>query len=188
MSSTETPAPTPAPEVSPELRTAQEELTMGVVNANLDTEIPPGVVIDSSHLIESNCLIWRFPGGKDVKSFTREPSMVLRSAGLVESSVQSKWTIPNRGELVDYKNKCQRINASTGEVYLDLLAMQDTLLRHHLINLSWVGASQIAKELVSLKQKNGRLDKDSVEGLSELHPTLIDLLYAGYLQEANLIF
>jgi len=185
---TQTTEPTPKVEPSEKSRNFPEEGKIREILPTLDTEIPPGLIVSGSKLFDSDCLIWRFPGGESVKSFTREPSNVLRATGLVESTVNSKWTTPNRAEMFDYKTQSQRLSPVTGEVYLDLLTMQEILIRHHLMGLFWIGIEKIARPLVELRQRNGKLDKASLEALSKLHPTLIDLLYSGFLQEANLIF
>jgi hypothetical protein len=158
--------------------------------ANYGDGLPPNLLWLGSGPNEIQCEIYLY---KDVKtnklrSVNLEPSETLRQLGFVEYPIHSTWTVPTREQMERYREQASRYNSLARAVLTHRHAMQDLLIRAHLRKLWFSMESNSQNNSLEFTfDRRDRLDDKSFTKLNQMHSTVIDVLFARFVEDAALI-
>lgn len=109
-----------------------------------------------------------------------------RDLRLIEYPIETVWTIPTKDQLEQYRQRASQYDGRARAVLVQRPSMQDLLFRYHLqeIKITQPGTDhQIQLE----RDRRGRLTDATMELIKKLHPSVLDLLFQKYLDDAALI-
>lgn len=105
-------------------------------------------------------------------------------AGFEEHVVESRWTIPSRRQMEDYRREAATVSRQTGMVLIDEMRLADEVVAHHLKKLLMDGKEI---ELSEDPERPGRIAQDALEKLKGMHSGFYDTFYTQYQSEACLL-
>lgn len=125
-----------------------------------------------------------------LRAISTEVSYAMRALGLVEYPIESEWTIPSKDQLDGYKQRSSILDRTYMRSIIDRSKLQDEVTRSHLQTLKVhlpVGEGE-QPQLIQLKRdKKNRLTEETLAMVKRLHPTILDMLWAKYLEESSLV-
>ena len=166
------------------------------------TESPPP---EESNLAESNGappdLLWISEGidcvvstiyiyqDKDtrrLKAVLWEPSPELRITGMPEFPIETKWSCPSKSQIDSYRDRSSRYNQAARAVLVQRARLEELLIQNHLLEIK-LGSERHQTVVELQRDKKGVLTAASLAHINKLHPSVIDMMLAKFVDEAALI-
>jgi hypothetical protein len=113
-----------------------------------------------------------------------EKTPELVAIGLEEHDVESRWTIPSRRQMEEYRREASVLNQQSGMIMVDEMKLSDEVVMNHLKKL-FMDGKEI--ELNESPTKPGKITKRSLEKLKEMHSGFYDTFYTQYRSDACLM-
>jgi hypothetical protein len=115
-----------------------------------------------------------------------EPSSELRMTGMPEFPVETKWSVPSKAQIDSYRDRSSRYNTTARAVLVQRSRLEELLIQNHLLEMKLgSGEHQVVVDLQ--RDKKGLLTSASLAHINKLHPSVIDMMMAKFIDEAALI-
>jgi hypothetical protein len=115
-----------------------------------------------------------------------EPSPELRLTGMPEFPVETKWSVPTKAQIDGYRDRSSRYNQAARAVLVQRSRLEEFLVQNHLLEMK-MGSGEHQTVIDLQKDKKGILTAASLAHINRLHPTVIDMMLAKFIDDAALI-
>jgi hypothetical protein len=172
--------------------TPTDEESVSVIKPNYGDGSPPDWlwVEEGKALVDVEIYAYKDPVSGKLKAVSQDPSTPLRAVSLIEYPIKSQWTIPTKVQLDSYRERSKTIDRTLLRTLVDRFQVQEYVIRYHLMDLKIHHPAESGKEpsLILLKRdKRGRLTDETLDMVKRIHPTVLELLWAKFMEEASLI-
>lgn len=121
-----------------------------------------------------------------LKAVLWEPSPELKFAGMPEFPIETKWSVPTKAQIDGYRDRSSRYNQAARAILVQRAKLEELLIQSHLLEMKL--GSEGHQTVVDLQRdKKGILTAASVAHVNRLHPSVIDMMFAKFVDEAALI-
>jgi hypothetical protein len=121
-----------------------------------------------------------------LKAVLWEPSPELRLAEMPEFPVETKWSVPTKAQIDGYRDRSSRYNTVARAVLVQRARLEELMIQHHLLEIKL--GSEGHQTVVDLpRDKKGVLTPVALTTINKLHPSVIDMMLAKFVDEAALI-
>jgi hypothetical protein len=149
---------------------------------------PPDLlwISEGVDIVISTLYIYQDKDNGRLKAVLWEPSPELRVAGMPEFPVETKWSVPSKSQIDSYRDRSSRYNQAARAVLVQRARLEELLIQHHLQEMKL--GSEGHQTVVDLQRdKKGALTAASLAHINKLHPSVIDMMLAKFIDEAALI-
>jgi hypothetical protein len=122
-----------------------------------------------------------------LRSIQLDVSYALRELRMVEYPIESTWTIPSKNQIEIYRDRSSRLDVRTRSQLVQRAVLQEIITRYHLQEFKIITGPEQSDTLELKRDKRGRLDDNTMQKLRSLHPSILDLIFVKYSEEAALI-
>ena len=157
------------------------------VSTNHD-QAPPELlwISEGSDFVISTIYIYQDPVTRRLKTILVEPVQELKDQGMIEFPVETRWSVPSKTQLDSYRERSARFNTAARAVLVNRGMVEDFIIRNHLLEIK-IGPEDNQKSVELTRDKKGALTNESMRVINKLHPSVIDLIFAKFVDEAALI-
>jgi hypothetical protein len=151
-------------------------------------ETPPELlwISEGSNTVLSTIYIYTDKDTKRLRTILTQPSPDLRLQGMPEFVVETMWSVPTRVQMDGYRESASRYNVAARAVLVQRGLMEDLIIKNHLLELK-TGSEGNWTQVELVRDKKGKLTSVSMETLNKLHPSVMEMIFAKFLDEAALI-
>jgi hypothetical protein len=121
-----------------------------------------------------------------LKTILWEPSPELKSIGMPEFPIETKWSVPTRSQLDAYREKASRYNREARAVLVQRGRLEELVIQNHLLEMK-TGSEEHQTVVELNRDKKGVLTVESLAHINSLHPSVLDMIFAKFVDEAALI-
>lgn len=151
-------------------------------------EAPPDLlwIREGADFVVVTIYVYQDPTTKPIKYVVKDQAQFLTDGGLVEYPVESRWTVPTRSQLESYRSSSARYNSEARAVLIQKVVIEDLLVRNHLQEIL-LGPVGHQTSVALQRDAKGRITKESQVILDQLHPSVVDVMMAKFIDDAALI-
>jgi len=121
-----------------------------------------------------------------LKTILWDPSPELVATGMREFPVETKWSIPTKAQLSDYRERSSRYNIAARAVLVRRGELEELVIQNHLLEMKL--GPEGHQTVVELKRdRKGVLTKESLAHINTLHASVMDMVFAKFIDEAALL-
>jgi hypothetical protein len=111
----------------------------------------------------------------------------FRDLGYIEFPIESDWSVPDREKIESYRESSSRFDTRARVSVIHRATLQNTIIKHHLLEIRFRNSDGTMKPLQLPRDKKGFLTRDAFKILGQLHPSVMDVLYLKFTDEAALL-
>jgi hypothetical protein len=133
--------------------------------------------------------LYQDPITNKLRSVQMDPSPTLRELKFIEYSLDAVWTVPTTAQMDSYKLEASAYDVRARGLLIDRPSLREVLLRHHLkeIKIKKEG-EELGQSLIELKRDlDGKITTSTMNQLKKIHPSVTELIYVKFVEEAALI-
>jgi hypothetical protein len=134
----------------------------------------------------STIYVYQDTATRRLRAVLWEPSSELKAIGMPEFPVETKWSVPSKAQLDGYRDRSSRYNQTARVVLVQRGRLEEFLVQNHLLEMKLgYGEHQTVVDLQ--RDKKGVLTADSLAHINRLHPSVIEMVLAKFIDESALI-
>jgi hypothetical protein len=151
-------------------------------------EAPPDLlwIREGADFVITTIYVYQDSKTKRLKFVIREPLPTLLEQGLIEYPVETRWTVPTRGQLDSYRTSSARYNNEARAVLMQRVVIEELLIKNHLQEIV-LGLEGHQSSVVIQRDGKGRLSRESQTVIDQLHPSVMDVTLAKFVDDAALL-
>lgn len=123
---------------------------------------------------------------KRIRSINGEIQYALRKVGLIECPFVTTWSVPPRDVLETYRARSSYYEPLARSTLTNRSELMNQIIKNHLTTMKY-GEPGKEKDFPLEKNRRGHLSEGSLNQVRSLHPTILDILFMKYTDEAALI-
>ena len=143
-------------------------------------------ITEGRDTVISTIYIYQDKDTKRLKAILWEPSPELRGAGMFEFPVETTWSVPTKTQIDSYRDRSSRYNQAARAILVQRARLEELILQNHLQEMK-LGSEGHQTTVDLQKDKKGALTAASLAHINKLHPSVIDMVIAKFVDEAALI-
>jgi hypothetical protein len=150
--------------------------------------VPPDLlwISEGTDIVISTVYIYQDPTTGRLKTILWEPSSDLKAVGMPEFPIETKWSVPTKAQIDNYRDRSSRFNTVARAVLVQRGRLEEFLIQNHLLEMK-LGPQEHQTVVDLQRDKKGALTTASLDHINKLHPSVIEMILAKFIDEAALI-